>query len=141
MKSLTGSQKENALALMNDAGLFCRLIVNAIHKGKFNHRTSYNIMCISAEKYMVSYLMFFGVQPNDHNLSGLVKEIDAISGKKNVMLAGMVKYLESFMDLCSLEILEQKPINDDDIFKLKHALLYIREFTEKTMIGEPEVLL
>jgi hypothetical protein len=141
MKPLTGTQKENALSLLNDAGIFCRLTINAIHRGKFNYQTTYNIMCISAEKYLVSYLMFHGLQPTDHNLSGLVHEINDISGKKNVMLAGMVKYLESFMDLCSLEILEQKTISDDDMLKLKHVLLYIREFTEKAMIGESEVIL
>jgi len=129
------TQRGYAATMVKDANTFCNIGINSIKKKKFDYKTSYNIMCMSAEKYLVAYLLSKNIQPADHNLSGLVHEIELIDDMPRLMLLRMVEYMESFLDLCSLEILEQKSISDDEMLKLEQSLLYIREFSEAAVLG------
>ncbi len=131
------TQKGHAVQMLKDATIFCNIGINAIKKGKFDYKTSYNIMCMSAEKYLVAYFLSKNIQPTDHNLSGLVHEIAVIEGVPQFKLLSKIEYLESFLDLCSLEILEQKSISDEEMLKLQESLLFIKEFSECAVLGKP----
>jgi hypothetical protein len=129
-----------SLQLFNDADSYCKLSINAIRKGKFTPQLIHNFMCISAEKFLMACLVLQGNQPADHNLNGLVNEIKYMDQKPYLMLQKMVAFLDSFMDLCSLEVQPEKHISADDIFRLRECLLYVREFTELKIFGKETVV-
>jgi hypothetical protein len=132
--------REYSCQLFKDADSYCRLSINAIKKGKFTPQLIHNFMCISVEKFLMACLVLQGNQPGDHNLIGLVDEIKYADKKPHPMLHRMVEFLDSFMDLCSLEIQQEKPISEDDMFKLQQCLLYVREFTELKLFGKETVV-
>lgn len=117
-----------------EAEAFSKAAVGAFEKKKFSHDTLYNIVCMSVEKYLVSYLMFKGEMPLNHTLSGLANEIKT----KYPLTAGLEKdiyFIDTFQDICIIESVKRKAPGQTEMQKMISTLTEIKEWVGDT-VGE-----
>ncbi|MEN9444920.1 MAG: hypothetical protein RIS47_1811 [Bacteroidota bacterium] len=128
MEAIQTSQQTFRQEVFAEAEAYCQHSLNAFAKKKFNYETIYNIICMSAEKYMVALVLHHNIMPQHHTLLGLIKEVVSVTERKDLVLLKHIRFLNSFQNLCSLEIMKNPEITTTDMQQLCDGLSYLRQF-------------
>jgi HEPN domain-containing protein len=96
---------------------YCSVAQNASHKGKLGNMVIYNIIGMSVENFMTSLLIREGNFPEHSSISGMLREIKKIMPVPDEFTAG-VRFMNSFMNFCSLEVVPEKIPTDEEITRM-----------------------
>lgn len=107
---------------------YCSVAQNASRKGKLGNMVIYNIIGMSVENFMTSLLIREGNFPEHTSISGMLREIKKIMPVPDEFTTG-VRFMNSFMNFCSLEIVPEKIPTDDEIVRMVDFVTLFKDWT------------
>lgn len=107
---------------------YCSVAQNASRKGKLGNMVIYNIIGMSVENFMTSLLIREGNFPEHSSISGMLREIKKIMPVPDEFTTG-VRFMNSFMNFCSLEIVPEKIPTDDEIVRMVDFVTLFKDWT------------
>jgi len=107
---------------------YCSVAQNASRKGKLGNMVIYNIMGMSVENFMTSLLISEGNFPEHSSISGMLREIKKIMPVPEEFTAG-VRFMNSFMNFCSLEVVPEKIPTDEEITRMIDFVTSFKDWT------------
>jgi len=93
---------------------YCNVAQNASRKGKLGNMVIYNIIGMSVENFMTCLLIREGNFPEHSSISGMLREIKKIMPVPDEFTTE-VRFMNSFMNFCSLEVIPEKKPSDEQI--------------------------
>lgn len=108
---------------------YCSVAQNASQKGKLGNIVVYNLIGMSVENFMTSLLIREGFFPEHSSISGMLREIKKIMPVPEEFTAG-VRFLNSFMNFCSLEIVPEKIPTDEEITRMICFVTSLKDWVE-----------
>lgn len=107
---------------------YCSVAQNASRKGKLGNMVIYNIIGMSVENFMTSLLIREGNFPEHTSISGMLRDIKKIMPVPDEFTTG-VRFMNSFMNFCSLEIVPEKIPTDDEIVRMVDFVTLFKDWT------------
>ncbi len=107
---------------------YCHVAQNASRKRKLGNMVIYNIVGMSIENFMTSLLIREGNFPEHSSISGMLREIKKIMPVPEEFTAG-VRFMNSFMNFCSLEVVPEKIPTDDEIVRMVDFVSSFQDWT------------
>jgi hypothetical protein len=111
--------------------------VGLYNNKKVDNITLYHILCLSVEKYAAVLSSLVEYLPEHSSLTFVFREV----GKKMEIPAEFtdeVRFLNRFMNYCSLDIQEAVPVSNEEMERMISFLKRLQKFViEKTAATEP----
>lgn len=107
---------------------YCSVAQNASRKGKLGNMVIYNLVSMSVENFMTSLLIREGNFPEHSSISGMLREIKKIRSVPEEFTAE-VRFINSFMNFCSLEIVPEKIPTDEEIARMVGFVTSLKDWT------------
>lgn len=108
----------------NEAVDFSKVSQSAAQKGKLGNVVIYHMVSMAIEGFMTGILIREGYYSEHSSISGMMREI-----KKRMTVpdefSTEVRFLNSFMNFCSLEVVPERIPSDEEI---KRMSLFISDF-------------
>lgn len=104
----------------------------AFKKGKLGSQVVFNLLSMSVENYFTALCLSIGEMPEQSLIADIQKQV----GKKVEMPANFreeVRFMTSFMNFCSLEILEMKNPTCDELKRMLGFADELKLFCEKEL--------
>ena len=92
----------------------------------FSHELKYNICTMGTEKFLISILMYYEMIPYNHTLSALARDVMEFYEIDKSLYDDLEK-VDSFQDMCSLEVPKQKKFSDHEIELTESAFYRIHD--------------
>jgi len=106
---------------------YCSIAQNASQKGKLGNMVIYNIIGMSVENFMTSLLIREGNFPEHSSISGMLREIKKIMPVPEEFTTG-VRFMNSFMNFCSLEVVPEKIPTDEEITRMVEFVTSLKDW-------------
>jgi hypothetical protein len=119
----TPMKNKNADAILIEARQYLSVAKGFFKRKKFNNQSITNIICLSAEQFMVSYLIEYDTLPNHHSLDFLIDQTKKVKPDVSASLVADLHYMEEFQNLCVIENIGMKIADDADVERLLNALV------------------
>lgn len=113
----------NVEPVLAEARQYAAVVKGLFKNKKFNNQSITNIICIAAEKFMVSYLMEHDKLPNHHSLDFLIDQTKKVNPSIPDSLVQDLHFMEEFQNLCVIESIGMKQASDADVERLINALI------------------
>jgi len=107
---------------------YCSVAQNASKKGKLGNLVIYNIVSMAVENFMTSLLIREGNFPEHSSISGMLREIKKFMPVPEEFTAG-VRFLNSFMNFCSLEVAPEKIPSNAEIMRMVNFVISFKNWT------------
>ena len=111
---------------------YCHVAQNAFRKEKLGNMVIYNIIGMSVENFMTSLLMREGNFPEHSSISGMLREIKKIWPVPEEFTTG-VRFMNSFMNFCSLEVVPEKIPTDREIARMVDFVTSFKDWTSNCL--------
>lgn len=111
---------------------YCNVAQNASRKGRLGNMVIYNIIGMSVENFMTSLLIREGNFPEHSSISGMLREIRKIMPVPDEF-SSEVRFMNSFMNFCSLEVVPEKIPTDEEIVRMVNFVGSLKEWTSQSM--------
>ncbi|HON53897.1 MAG TPA: hypothetical protein PLS12_11870 [Bacteroidales bacterium] len=112
----------NAEAIRTEARQYLSVAKGLYKRKKFNNQAITNIICLSAEQCMVSFLIENDALPNHHSLDFLIDQTKKVKPEVPDALVADLHFMEEFQNLCVIESIGMKSATDHDVERLLNAL-------------------
>ena len=112
---------------------YCHVGQNASRSGKLGNMVIYNIISMSVENFMTSLLIREGNFPEHSSISGMLREIKKIRLVPEEF-AAEVRFMNSFMNFCSLEIVPEKIPTDEEIARMVGFVTSLKDWTSGCLL-------
>jgi len=112
---------------------YCSVAKNASRKGKLGNMVIYNIISMSVENFMTSLLISEGIFPEHSSISGMLREIKKIRSVPEEF-AAEVRFMNSFMNFCSLEIVPEKIPTNEEIARMVGFITSLKDWTSGCLL-------
>jgi len=111
-----------------DEGLaYAKVAIGAKEKGKLGNTVLYNTVSLSIEGFMTGILVREGIFPEHSSISGMLREIKKLMPVPEEFTSE-VRFLNSFMNFCSLEIVPERIPTDEEIERMVNFLAAFSEW-------------
>ena len=107
---------------------YCSVAQNACRKGKLGNMVIYNLIGMSVENFMTSLLINEGNFPEHSSISGMLREIKKIMPVPEEFTME-VRFMNSFMNFCSLEITPEKIPTDEETVRMVGFVYLLKNWT------------
>ena len=112
---------------------YCSVAQNASHNGKLGNIVIYNVISMSVENFMTSLLIREGNFPEHSSISGMLREIKKIMPVPEEFTPA-VRFINSFMNFCSLEIVPEKIPTDEEIARMVGFATSLKDWTSGCLL-------
>jgi len=112
-------QIEDYRKYVREGEQYLRTAVTAAARRKdvFTPEILYNLTAIAIEKFLMGFLMYHGTLADNHTMQDLSNAVEAIAGRQET-LAGQLRYLDSFQEICDMDTYNRKAPEPGDIPKI-----------------------
>lgn len=111
---------------------YCNVARNASQKGKLGNMVIYNVVSMAVENFMTSLLISEGTYPEHSSISGMLREIKKIRTVPEEFVSG-VRFLNSFMNFCSLDVVPEKVPTDEEIARMVEFVISLKNWTSSCL--------
>lgn len=112
---------------------YCNVARNAARKGKLGNMVIYNIVCMSVENFMTSILVSEGIYPEHSSITVMMREIKKLREIPD-KFSSEVRFLNSFMNFCSLEVTPEKIPTDEEVARMAAFVGDFKEWTQAYLV-------
>ncbi len=113
---------------------YCNVARNASQKGKLGNMVIYNIIGMSVENFMTSLLIRDGNFPEHSSISGMLRELKKIMPVPEEFTPE-VRFMNSFMNFCSLEVVPEKVPTDEEISRMVSFVTSFKEWASQNLVN------
>lgn len=124
-----------------DEGLaYCKVAIGAKSKGKLGNTVIYNTVGLALESLLMALLAQQNMFPEHSSIGSMLRII-----KKFVLVPEEYfvesRFLNSFMNFCALEVVEERIPTDEEIERMVKFLVDLKIWTEKNLYSEAKIIL
>ena len=116
-----------------DAIGYFKVAKGAASKGTLGNTVIYNVISMAVENFMTALLMKENFLPTHSSISSMLREI-----KKKYTVpeeySAEVRFINRFMNFCSLEVLPAVEILDEDIIRMLTFLDSFKVWTDQVLV-------
>ena len=112
---------------------YCSVAQNASNKGKLGNTVIYNVVSMSVENFMTSLLICEGNFPEHSSISGMLREIKKLMPVPEEF-STEVRFMNSFMNFCSLEIVPEKIPTDEEIDRMIDFVTSLKNWASGSLL-------
>ncbi|MBN2636015.1 MAG: hypothetical protein JXR61_07080 [Prolixibacteraceae bacterium] len=116
----------------NEAGSYSKTALGAFKNKRLGNIVVYNLIGLAIENYLTALCMKFNLLPEHSSISSMLHLL-----KKQVEIPESFKtesrFINKFMNFCSLEILETPEPDDSDIVRMLRFTDDIKHFAEEIL--------
>lgn len=115
-----------------EADSYFRVANGAYKKEKFGEQVIYNMVSMSVENYLTALCFGIGDIPEHSEISAMLKQIEP---KIDIPVSFFEEadFINSFMNLCSLEVLETKDPSRNDLKRMLDFAEELKSFCESNL--------
>lgn len=117
---------------INGANGYLKTATGAFNKKVFGNQVVYNLLSMAIENYLTALCISTGEMP-EH--SGIVEILKQVDGEIEIPASFHTEagFVNSFMNLCSLDVLEMKDPSDEDLKRMLNFSEELKCFCSKEM--------
>jgi len=120
----------------NEGLSYYNTTIGGISKGKkLGSAVYYNLIGLSLESFLTAALLKDGYLPEHSSISSMIRELKKKYEVPEAFTAE-ARFFNRFMNMCSLEIMEVKEPNDEELQRLVSFLRDVKDWTD-ALLGIP----
>lgn len=121
-----------------EANSYSKAAFGAFNKGKFGSQVIYNLLSMAIENYLTALIVSCGELPEHEGISYMLRQVG-----KNIEIPEAffpeARFLNSFMNFCSLEVFEPKDPTNDELGRMLIFTKELKQFCEEKLQSESAV--
>ncbi|NOY95443.1 MAG: hypothetical protein GXO81_03510 [Chlorobi bacterium] len=131
--------KQNWDKYYADAMSYYKTAIGSNNKGnKLGSLVMYNVISLSIENYLTAVLMKQGALPKHSGINSMIRELKGdFMAPESFIVEG--RFLNKFMNFCSLDIIPQIEPSNSDIARMISFLEELKVWVEKGFFSSVEV--
>ena len=107
----------------------------SFNKGKFGSQVIYNLLSMGIENYLTALCIKSGSLPEHSGITAMLRQV-AKAMEVPANFQDEARFVNSFMNFCSLEVFEPKDPTRSDLVRMLSFADELKRFCEKTLFQE-----
>lgn len=129
---------ENWRKYFDEGNSYSKAALGSFNKDKFGSQVVYNLLSMGVENYLTALCSKLGEMPEHSGITAILRQI-----KKSMEVpdafTNEARFINSFMNFCSLEVLEAKDPSREELQRMLTFTDELKSFCEETLLQEQSV--
>lgn len=119
----------------DEANAYSKTAFGSFNKSKFGNQVVYNLLSMAIENYLTALCLKIGQMPRHSGITAILKQIEKTMEIPEAFHVE-ARFINSFMNFCSLEVLEPKDPSRADLVRMLSFTTDIKRFSEDKLLLE-----
>ncbi|MCY1723412.1 hypothetical protein OU798_23880 [Prolixibacteraceae bacterium Z1-6] len=119
----------------DEANAYSKTAFGSFNKSKFGSQVIYNLLSMAVENYLTALCSKIGQMPEHSGITAILRQVQKSMDIPEIFHVE-ARFINSFMNFCSLEVLETKDPSRSDLVRMLGFTDELKRFCEERLLQE-----